>query len=319
MKISKILQSILIAVLLVFFTKNSFAQSAADLPITTDSRIKTLVYNPNEVYQLKFYYGYQSFIEFSEDESIEMISIGESFAWRLTPAGKRLFIRPLEIAAHTNMSIITNKRAYQFDIQSGEYDGKSDQELVYVVRFFYPDTKLPNSIPPQLSRPNPGNAPTSDNSQNPNKNNNMAMGGTGMAAGMGMAPNPQNFGAPNMRPQQHAVIRTPASKIRIDKDLSGTLAMNSLSSKINFNYQFAGTAPEITPIKVFDNGQETSFQFKNNNLVIPTINVVDNFGNENPIGYVIKDNYIVVPIVANQFTLRLADSVLCIFNNKLIK
>src|SRR5690606_34865584 len=37
-------------------------------PITTDSRIKTLVYNANEVYQLKFHYGYQSFIEFSNDE-----------------------------------------------------------------------------------------------------------------------------------------------------------------------------------------------------------------------------------------------------------
>src|SRR5690606_36188032 len=76
------------------FAKNSFSQP---VPITTDSRIKTLVYNPNVVYQLKFHYGYQSFIEFSDDEEIEMISIGESFSWRLTPAGKRLFIRPLEI------------------------------------------------------------------------------------------------------------------------------------------------------------------------------------------------------------------------------
>ena len=81
---------------------------SAQTPITTDSRIRTLVYNPNEVYELKFYYNYQSFIEFSEDEEIEMISVGEAFAWRLTPSGKRLFIRPLEIAAHTNMTIITN-------------------------------------------------------------------------------------------------------------------------------------------------------------------------------------------------------------------
>lgn len=61
----------------------------AQTPITTDSRIRTLVYNPNEVYELKFYYNYQSFIEFSNDEEIEMISVGEAFAWRLTPAGDR--------------------------------------------------------------------------------------------------------------------------------------------------------------------------------------------------------------------------------------
>ena len=44
---------------------------AQSIPTTTDSRIRTLVYNPNEVYQLKFHYGYQSFIEFAEDEEIE--------------------------------------------------------------------------------------------------------------------------------------------------------------------------------------------------------------------------------------------------------
>jgi hypothetical protein len=88
-----------------FKTAPKIISSPRIIPITTDSRIKTLVYNANEVFQLKFHYGYQSFIEFSDDEETEMISIGESFAWRLTPAGKRLFIRPLEIGAHTNLTL----------------------------------------------------------------------------------------------------------------------------------------------------------------------------------------------------------------------
>ena len=65
-EISKIMTKarFLLAFLLVsFFSAAVFAQT----PITTDSRIRTLVYNPNEVYELKFYYNYQSFIEFSED------------------------------------------------------------------------------------------------------------------------------------------------------------------------------------------------------------------------------------------------------------
>ena len=132
--LSALAKTFLLFFCLTFSFNSAFSQSN---PVTTDSRIRTLVYNPNEVYELKFYYGYQSFIEFAEDEEIEMISIGEAFAWRLTPAGKRLFIRPLEIAGHTNMTIISNKRTYHFDIRSGEYDGKADEELVYTIRFFF--------------------------------------------------------------------------------------------------------------------------------------------------------------------------------------
>ena len=148
-KVFKIIAQIFIFSLLA--ASNSFAQT----PITTDSRIRTLVYNPNEVYEIKFFYNYQSFIEFSEDEEIEMISIGEAFAWRLTPAGKRLFIRPLEVAAHTNMTIITNKRTYHFDIRSDEFNGKADEDLVYTIRFFYPQIGQPLPIPPQLAVANP--------------------------------------------------------------------------------------------------------------------------------------------------------------------
>ena len=261
---------------------NPITLKAQSIPITTDSRIKTLVYNANEVYQLKFHYGYQSFIEFATDESIDMISIGESFAWRLTPASNRLFIRPLEIAAHTNMTIITNKRVYQFDIRSGEYDGRADEELVYVVRFFYPDIRAKRKIPQQLSKPNPG----------------------------AVAKQPQ---------KPDAIVTSAFERAWINKELTGNLALNADTNEMNFEYQFAGNAPDITPIKVFDNGQETSFQFKNNNLIIPTISVVDIFGNEVSTTYVIKDHYVVIPEVAHQFTLRLADSLLCVFNDKLIK
>jgi type IV secretion system protein VirB9 len=291
LKNSLTLIAFLTAFLIPLLAKSLLAQN---IPITTDSRIKTLVYNPNEVYQLKFHYGYQSFIEFGEDESIEMISIGESFAWRLTPAGRRLFVRPLEVAAHTNMTIITNHRTYQFDIRSGEYDGKADEELVYVVRFFYPEVRLQKPIPQQLTKPNPG--ARKRRPQRP----------------------PGSGGVIRKPPGSGGVIRSRSNKLSINDKLTGMLALNSSKNKINFNYQFAGSAPDITPIKVFDNGQETSFQFKNNNLIIPTISSVDIFGNEVLASYVIKDNYIVIPNVSSQFTLRLADSLLCVFNNKII-
>jgi len=275
MKRKKIFKNIApIFISLLFAVQAAFAQT----PITTDSRIRTLVYNPNEVYEVKFFYNYQSFIEFSEDEEIEMISIGEAFAWRLTPAGKRLFIRPLEVAAHTNMTIITNKRTYHFDIRSDEFNGKSDEDLVYTIRFFYPQVGQPLPIPPQLTAPNP---------------------------------------AKPVKPLT-AIIRTPIPGGRVDRAIPGVIVRNPEEATLNFNYSLAGKSDNITPLKVYDDGTETQFQFANDNLVIPTISAVDVSGAEHQLSYIIRDGYVVVPTVSRQFTLRLADGLLCIYNNAMI-
>ena len=113
-----------------------------DLSITTDSRIKTYIYNPNEVYLLVVHYGFQSQIEFSKGEEVKTISLGDSYAWKITPLENRLFIKPMEKNIRTNMTILTNKRSYQFDIVAKELDGEEDQDLVYVVRFYYPSKKV---------------------------------------------------------------------------------------------------------------------------------------------------------------------------------
>jgi len=275
----KIYFQILLTLFLVFGSLSSGAL-AQPVPTTTDSRIRTLVYNPNEVYELKFYYGYQSFIEFADNEEIEMISIGEAFAWRITPAGKRLFIRPLEVAAHTNMTIITSKRTYHFDIKSGEYEGKADEELVYTVRFYYPQIGQPLPIPPQLAMPVPV--------------------------------------APKINKQ---IVKTPfpGGSVEEPKNNSNILKIgnNPEGAELNLSYNLAGRSDNISPLKVYDNGQETFMQFANDNLVVPTINSVDAFGNETQLSYVIRDSFVVVPTVQRQFTLRLADSLICVFNNNL--
>lgn len=271
-----------ITLLLLLFCNDLFAQT----PITTDSRIRTLVYNPNEVYELKFFYNYQSFIEFSADEEIEMISIGEAFAWRLTPAGKRLFIRPLEIAAHTNMTIITNKRTYHFDIRSDEYSGKADEDLVYTIRFFYPQIGQPLPIPPQLAVPN-------------------------------VAPRIPTIATSKIT-KVDELVRTPTPQTRVDEPMPSSIERNPENAELNFDYRVAGKSDDIMPLKVYDDGMETHFQFANDNLVIPSINIVDNGGAEIPLTYVVRDRYVVVPTTARQFSLRLADGLLCIFNNKII-
>jgi type IV secretion system protein VirB9 len=121
--------------------------ASAETPIVTDSRIKTFVYNENEVFNVVTHYGYQSNIEFGANESIEAISVGDRVGWQITPSGRRLFVRAMEDKAHTNMTVVTNKRAYQFDLrEAGTAALLPSEELVYVIRFYYPDE--PGMTPP---------------------------------------------------------------------------------------------------------------------------------------------------------------------------
>jgi len=128
---------IFLTMLLIFTCSNKIALGD-DSSLTTDSRIKTYFYSPNKVYLLVLHYGFQSHIEFGKGETIETITLGDSYAWKITPLGNRLFIKPMERDIRTNMTIITDKRTYQFDIVSKELEDGEEKDLVYVIRFQYP-------------------------------------------------------------------------------------------------------------------------------------------------------------------------------------
>jgi type IV secretion system protein VirB9 len=130
--------SLILRVLLILSTIYSVNYSCADEVISTDHRIRTLVFNESDVYRLVVHYGYQSSIEFGPAERVTTISLGDTYAWKVTPVGRRLFIKPLQNNMHTNMTVITNMHTYQFDLMSRSTDGKIDNELIYVLRFYYP-------------------------------------------------------------------------------------------------------------------------------------------------------------------------------------
>lgn len=140
MIIVKIKKVIGIVVLLsaIFACPIAIADNGLNMPLTSDSRIKTYIYSPNDVYLLVLHHGFQSHIEFAKGEVIETMTLGDTFAWKITPVENRLFIKPMEKNIHTNMTIITNKRTYQFDLVSKELENGHEKDLVYVVRFYYP-------------------------------------------------------------------------------------------------------------------------------------------------------------------------------------
>lgn len=111
----------------------------SDIPLAMDSRIKTYVYNPNDVYLIIINTGFQTSLEFEPGEKIQTMSLGDMYSWSLTPMQNRLFIKPLEDNVRTNMTILTNIRSYQFDIVSSS-NKQNLKDVAYVIRFYYPTT-----------------------------------------------------------------------------------------------------------------------------------------------------------------------------------
>lgn len=107
--------------------------------MSSDSRIKTLVYSADDVFKFTGYYGYQTNIKLGTGEEILTLSLGDSTAWQIIPAGNRLFIKPIEEDATTNMTLITNKRSYLFEIHAEHAIDINDPNIAFDLRFIYPD------------------------------------------------------------------------------------------------------------------------------------------------------------------------------------
>src|SRR5205085_7069271 len=91
-------------------------------------------------------------IRFSEDEHIENVAIGDSTKWQVTPNKRAnlLFVKPLADRAVTNMTVVTDRRTYLFDLVASP----TARDPLYVLSFKYPAEE---AGPTQLA-----DAPTAD-------------------------------------------------------------------------------------------------------------------------------------------------------------
>ncbi|MCE2993816.1 MAG: P-type conjugative transfer protein VirB9 [Alphaproteobacteria bacterium] len=155
---------IYIVFILVLISPGLSMATGVPRPIGGENRIKIINYMPNTVYKFIGHYEYQSIIEFSLDEEIETISMGTPTPWQIVPAGNRIFIKPVEENATTNMTVITNRRMYFFEMHAEEALSVNDETLSFVVKFVYPDqitgsgsnsavAQMVSSTLPDLSKP----------------------------------------------------------------------------------------------------------------------------------------------------------------------
>ncbi len=218
-------------------------------PLATDSRIQIVRYNQNEVFKFIGHYGYQSLIEFAAGEKIGTVSIGDSTAWQISPVDNRLFLKPVEQDAATNMTVITNQHIYNFELHAADASDARDKEMIFVLRFVYPSE-------------------TGDG---------------------GLARTVIAKGVPD--------ISDPEERKRL-----------------NLKYSIVGP-DAISPIRVFDDGEFTYFQFKDKNAEVPAFFLVDAAGNEAIINFRAEGDYIVIERVSARMTLRRGSDILCVFND----
>lgn len=117
----------------------AFAASQAH----ADSRIRTRSYAENTVYSLTGHFGFQTVIEFNDDEIIENVAIGDSISWQVTPnrRGDVIILKPIAAAPPTNMTVVTSLRHYFFELNARSAAEAKPGDMVYVLRFTYPGGK----------------------------------------------------------------------------------------------------------------------------------------------------------------------------------
>ncbi|MBT4921485.1 MAG: TrbG/VirB9 family P-type conjugative transfer protein [Rickettsiales bacterium] len=231
------------------FPWNAFAFAEIEpRPMAYDSRIASYVYRPDSVYKYTGYYEFQSHIKFEVGEAIKTISMGDTTGWEIITSSNRLFLKPKSTRAKTNMTLITNKRLYHFDLDAAHAKSIYQEGLIIEARFIYPS-----------------------------KESQIELLGE------------ENQDVPDLKHPE----------------------------KYNFNYTFSG--PDIiAPVKVFDDGQFTFFEFSRNNSKLPAIFQVDTEGYEGLVNFRVVGDYIVVESLSALYTLRHGTNTVCVFNEELM-
>lgn len=127
----------------------AFAQDAApEAAAPSDPRLVELPYDQNRVVTIYGQPKVQATVRFGENEMIENVAIGDSGSWQVTPNKRAnlLLLKPLAERASTNMTVVTNRHTYLFDLVAGP-----KTQPIYVLSFTYPDDPAEEDAPEMLA------------------------------------------------------------------------------------------------------------------------------------------------------------------------
>jgi len=128
-----------------------------------DSRIRTAPYSADQVYRLPGHVGYQIDLQFEAGEHFVGLGAGDMDALSFSAQDNHLFIKPRATPVKTNLTVLTNRRHYQFEYSaSAKHPDPFQGEVIYALRFSYPpgpagSGRMPdNAVVPPLGNPAAG-------------------------------------------------------------------------------------------------------------------------------------------------------------------
>ncbi|MBR5940170.1 MAG: P-type conjugative transfer protein VirB9 [Neisseriaceae bacterium] len=126
--------------LLPVFAMFSGSLNAATTPKGSafDGRIQKVAYNPDDVVKIRAKIGYTVTVQLDKGENVEqgVVALGDAQAWNMAVKGNNLIFKPTATSPKTNLTVITDKRTYLFDLNLA---GSKNQATTYLLRFSYPD------------------------------------------------------------------------------------------------------------------------------------------------------------------------------------
>ena len=122
-----------------------------------DIRIRNAAYDPNQVFIIETDLKFSTTIHFERGERFQAVIAGDTESFEITPIkdlGNVVTIKPHVRRAVTNMTVITNRRTYSFELREGHISGATGR--FYEVRFSYPEMarrRTVNSAPKGYKTP----------------------------------------------------------------------------------------------------------------------------------------------------------------------
>jgi type IV secretion system protein VirB9 len=125
---------------------------AETLPLkgARDARVRVAEYHADEVYRLPAFVGYQVHLEFEPGESFVGLGAGDVEGVSFVATGNHLFLKPKAAAVTTNLTVVTDRREYQFEYSATTHRPNPEvEDVIYSLRFAYPPVGSP--IAPALA------------------------------------------------------------------------------------------------------------------------------------------------------------------------
>lgn len=110
--------------------------------LSSDGRIEVVPYESYNVVSINGTTFTTTQITFGKDEFIENVQNGDLGAWTVSISANipyMMFVKPTAYNSKTNMTVVTNKHTYYFNLISNAQGVDDQKEATYAIHFIYPE------------------------------------------------------------------------------------------------------------------------------------------------------------------------------------